>query len=209
MGVPQAEEWIEKQCITFGLVSHDESETESSTIEQREFVDISWPFDDLVGVQKSNGEKWSANELTDVFLGADNWPPEELFRIAEALGISDGLDHTPWEFIPLLTAAVFVEQSNILDEVQDEMRNGNSEYDDLNVLAVMMHQTSVQENAMNCLELLEPLYAVMNLEWDENIKGNVGFFVSKLGEAGIDKNSLKTSLIEVIRERTAQMLSDD
>lgn len=209
MGVPQAEEWIEKQCITFGLVNRDESEDESSTTEQDDFVDIAWPFDDLAGIQKSNGEEWSINELTDVFLGADNWPPEELFRIADALGISEGLDHTPWEFVPLLTAAVFVEQSNILDEVQDEMRSGNSEYDDLNVMAVMMHQTSIQENAMNCLELLEPLYEAMNLEWDEQIKGNVGFFVSKLEVVGIDRNSLKTTLIEVIREKTARMLSDD
>jgi len=209
MGVPQAEEWIEKQCITFGLVHHDDSEGEDSTNGQEDFVDIAWPFDDLAGTQKSEGQKWSIEELTDVFLGADNWPQEELFRIADALGISDGLDHTPWEFVPLLTAAVFIEQSNILDEVQEEMRDGNTEYDDLNVLAVMMHQTVVQENAMNCLELLEPLYAVMNLEWDEQIKGNVGFFVTKLEAVGISRESLKTALIEAIGDRTAQMLSDD
>jgi hypothetical protein len=49
----------------------------------------------------------------------------------------------------------------------------------------------------------------MNLEWDEQIKGNVGFFVSKLEVVGIDRNSLKTTLIEVTREKTARMLSDD
>lgn len=208
MGVPQAEEWIQEQCKTFGLLS--ETEYGDAEGEDNVFLEVSWPFDDLVGTQKSEDENWTAAELQTLFRGKDSWPVEELDRIAKVLGLEDELDHTPWEFIPLLTAAMFIQQSNILDEIQDAMRDSaDTEYDELNVIALMMHQTTVQAGAVNCLEILEPLYEVMGLAWDERVKDNVHFFVSRLEALGLSKESLKTEVVDATKAITAEMLKSD
>jgi hypothetical protein len=75
--------------------------------------------------------------------------------------------------------------------------------------ALMMHQTTVQAGAVNCLKILEPLYEVMGLAWDERVKDNVHFFVSRLEALGLSKESLKTEVVDATTAITAEMLKSD
>ena len=203
-GVPQAQEWIEEQYETFGLLddgSGNPDGADSGDVEEES------PYLDAVAVAAEMFD-WDEDEVDRISDEVSEWGIRAAEEIAEAFGISDDIDHTPWELNPMFQAGMHIARVNVIqdlkEEISDELDKGGDSLQDLSVIHIMLLEGVEAKSASRYQELVEAVFKVCGWDWDERAKGNAHFFAKNFDKAGMSVEDIRDAIISLIRKMQAE-----
>lgn len=146
---------------------------------------------------------WSDEDLQQVRQDISEWTLGQAKELAVHFGISDGIDHDPWELNPLVQAGIYSAKVRILEELIDDLREaiGDSEHElsGINGLHVMTLTTIFKGAATRQIELAQAVYSVTDLEWQPGMEKNVHFFANNLYRLDVSDGELRDGLIAQLR----------
>lgn len=152
-----------------------------------------------LAAQKFDWDDDSLKNYSDAF---SDWTLEEAYKIADDFGLDrEDLDHVPWELHPMLQAAISIARQNTVRSMMDEMSErrdeSGHELENLNVLTMMMLETSELSVASKYLEIAEATYEVLELEWEDAMRGNAHYFADNLDKLGLTQEYLREKMISL------------
>ena len=203
-GVPQAQEWVEEQYETFGLL--DEGSDNSDGVDSGEIEEES-PYLDAVALAAEMFD-WDEDEVDRISHEVLEWGIRTAEEIAEAFGISDDIDHIPWELNPMLQAGMHIARINVIqdlmEEISDDLDKGGDSLQDLSVIHIMLLEGVEARSANRYQELVEAVFKVCEWDWDERAKGNAPFFAKNLDKVGMPVADIRDAIISLIRKMQAE-----
>ena len=147
---------------------------------------------------------WSDDDFQQVRQDISQWTLGQAKELAMHFGISDGIDHDPWELNPLVQAGIYVAKIRILEEMIEDLREaiGDSEHElsGINGLHVMTLTTIFKGAATRQIELAEAVYSATGLEWQPEMAKNVHFFSNNLYRLDVSDGELRDGLIVQLRK---------
>ena len=96
----------------------------------------------------------------------------------------------------MLQAGIHIARHKMVKQLMDEMRQDEALLS-LNVINLMMLETSELASASKYLEITEALYDVLGLEWQEEVKGNAHYFAANLEKVGFTEEYIREHMIRV------------
>jgi len=199
-GVPQAQEWIEEQYETFGVLEHNNGSPDKSNSDN---VEETSPYSKAVAAATDMFD-WEEDDVEQVSAEVAKWELPAAEELAEVFGISDDIDHTPWELHPMFQAGLHIARMNVIEELKqeiaEELENGGSSLQDLSVIHIMLLEGVEAKSANRYQELVEAVFKVCGWDWDERAKGNAHFFAKNLDKVGMSKPDMRDAMISLIRK---------
>ena len=201
LGVPHAQAWIKEQLETFSTQNDGEAENSSDSNALPPDEESPFPFAMRLAARKFD---WGGDDSDRYSTDAHEWTQEGAYEIATAFGLdNDDFDHVPWELHPMLQAAIHIARHECVKAIMEEMREqreelGN-ELQDLNVLILMMLETSELDAASKYLDIVEATYETLDLEWEDKFRGNAHFFAANLAKVGMPEEYIREEMISLAR----------
>ena len=148
--------------------------------------------------------EWDDDDLQHYAEDIPSWTLEEAYKIGDEFGLDrEDFDHAPWELHPMLQAAIHIARNgtvqSLINEMSDRRDESGHELEDLNVLTLMMLETSELSSASKYLEIVEATYEVLELEWKEEFRGNAHFFAGNLDKVGLTQEYIREKVISLVK----------
>ena len=141
---------------------------------------------------------WDQSDLEFHQADLPSWTEAAIDELITAFAFeTDDFDHFPWELSPLLQAGIHIARHKMVKQLMDEMRQDEALFESLNVINLMMLETSELASASKYLEITEALYDVLGLEWQEEVKGNAHYFAANLEKVGFTEEYIREHMIRV------------
>jgi hypothetical protein len=139
---------------------------------------------------------WDQSDLEFHQADLPSWTEAAIDELITAFAFeTDDFDHFPWELSPLLQAGIHIARHKMVKQLMDEMRQDEALFESLNVINLMMLETSELASASKYLEITEALYDVLGLEWQEEVKGNAHYFAANLEKVGFTEEYIREHMI--------------
>ena len=199
-GVPQAQAWVEEQYQIFGVLedkSGSNEKIESNGCEHES------PYIEAISVATEMFD-WEQEEIEHISALATKWDILDAKDIAEVFGISEDVEHAPWELTPMFHAAMHIGYLNAIealrDDIREELDQGGDSLQDLSVVKLMLIESMEAKFAVRYQELVEAVFRVCGWDWDERTKGNAHFFANHLDKVDMPKHVIREKLIARLRD---------
>jgi hypothetical protein len=198
-GVPQAQAWIEEQYQTFGVL--EDKSVSNEKIESNGCEHES-PYIEAISVATEMFD-WEQEEIEHISALATKWDILDAKDIAEVFGISEDVEHAPWELTPMFHAALHIGNlygiEELKDEIREELNQGGDTLKDLNVLKLAFIEGVENRFVVRYQELVEAVFRVCGWDWDDRTKGNAHFFAKHLDKVNMPKPVIREKLIARLR----------